>query len=99
MRILPLLALLAIASPAVAADDPNLARAYAVLKRQPIIDGHNDWPEQLRGQFGEGWWSVDLNADSRTFKQPLQTDIPRLHQGRVGGQFWSVWIVSLSPTA
>lgn len=92
MRIFPLLALLAIASPAVAADDPNLARAYAVLKRQPIIDGHNDWPEQLRGQFGEGWWSVDLNTDSRTFKQPLQTDIPRLHQGRVGGQFWSVWV-------
>ena len=92
MHIFPLLALLAFASPAVAADDPNLARAHAVLKRQPIIDGHNDWPEQLRGQFGEKWWSVDLTADSRKFESPLQTDIPRLHQGRVGGQFWSVWV-------
>jgi membrane dipeptidase len=92
MRIFPLLALLAIASPATAADDPNLTRAYAVLKRQPIIDGHNDWPEQLRGQFGEKWWSVDLTADSRKFESPLQTDIPRLHAGRVGGQFWSVWV-------
>ena len=92
MRILPLLALLLIASPGVAADDPNLARAHALLKRQPIIDGHNDWPEQLRGQFGEAWWSTDLDADSRTFKSPLQTDIPRLHAGRIGGQFWSVWV-------
>ncbi|KAB7644950.1 dipeptidase [Polymorphobacter fuscus] len=97
MRILPLIALLlATAVPAHAAPasagDPYLARAHAVLKRQPIIDGHNDWAEQLRGQFGEGWWSADLNADSRRFKQPLQTDIPRLHQGQVGGQFWSVWV-------
>ncbi|MBC7505021.1 MAG: membrane dipeptidase, partial [Sandarakinorhabdus sp.] len=61
-------------------------------KRQPIIDGHNDWAEQLRGQFGEKWWSVDLTADSRKFASPLQTDIPRLHAGQVGGQFWSVWV-------
>ena len=92
MKLFPLLALLAIAAPAVAADDPNLARAQAVLKRQPIIDGHNDWAEQLRGQFGEKWWGVDLMADSRKLASPLHTDIPRLHQGRVGGQFWSVWV-------
>ncbi|WP_310496180.1 dipeptidase [Sandarakinorhabdus sp.] len=73
-------------------DDPLLARAQAVLKRQPIIDGHNDWPEALRGQYGEGWWKVDLKADSRTFAKPMHTDIPRLHAGRVGGQFWSVWV-------
>jgi membrane dipeptidase len=92
MRILPLLALLLVTTSAAAADDPYLARANAVLKRQPIIDGHNDWAEQLRGQFGEKWWGVDLTADSRKFEQPLQTDIPRLHAGRVGGQFWSVWV-------
>ncbi|WP_426170025.1 dipeptidase [Sandarakinorhabdus sp. DWP1-3-1] len=87
---------LMLASPLLAApasgDDPSLARARAVLKAQPIIDGHNDWPEQLRGQFGEKWWGVDLNADSRKFEKPLQTDIPRLHAGMVGGQFWSVWV-------
>ncbi|GGE16853.1 dipeptidase [Polymorphobacter glacialis] len=63
-----------------------------MLSKQPIIDGHNDWPEQLRGDFGEDWWSVDLMADSSKFKHPLHTDIPRLHAGRVGGQFWSVWV-------
>ena len=92
MRIFPLFALLVLASPAAAADDPFLARAHSVLKRQPIIDGHNDWAEQLRGQFGEKWWGVDLTADSRKFDTPLQTDIPRLHAGQVGGQFWSVWV-------
>ena len=85
------LALLA-AAPALALDDPYLKRAEAVLKRQPIIDGHNDWPGALRGSFGEAWWQQDLAADSRGFKRPLMTDIPRLHAGRVGGQFWSVYI-------
>ena len=91
-NILALAAALSIASPVLAAEDPYLARARAVLDVQPIIDGHNDWPEQLRGQFGEKWWSVDLKADSRKFDKPLQTDIPRLHAGMVGGQFWSVWV-------
>jgi membrane dipeptidase len=98
MRIIPpiavplLAALLLIAQQAVAADDPNLVRARAILKAQPIIDGHNDWPEQLRVDFGEKWWSIDLLADARRFKHPLHTDIPRLHAGQVGGQFWSVWV-------
>ena len=95
MRIFTLvlaLALALVSGPATAASDPFLARARAVLKAQPIIDGHNDWAEQLRGQFGEKWWGVDLRADSRSFEKPLQTDIPRLHAGQVGGQFWSVWV-------
>jgi membrane dipeptidase len=46
----------------------------------------------LRMGFGEGWWSVDLKADSRTFKRPLHTDIARLRAGHVGGQFWSVYV-------
>ena len=92
IRALLSLSLLMAATPAVALDDPFLKRAEAVLKRQPIIDGHNDWPGALRGSFGEGWWRQDLKADSRQFKRPLMTDIPRLHQGRVGGQFWSVYV-------
>jgi membrane dipeptidase len=81
-----------VATPAIAQEDQYLKRAEAVLKRQPIIDGHNDWPGALRGSFGEGWWRQDLKADSRNFKRPLMTDITRLHQGRVGGQFWSVYV-------
>ena len=92
-HVILLIGLLA-ATPAAALDDPMLKRAEAVLKRQPIIDGHNDYPGALRGSFGEGWWSQDLKADSRTFKRPLMTDITRLHQGRVGGQFWSVYVAA-----
>ena len=92
MRNILALTLILSAAPVLAADDSYLARAHAVLKVQPVIDGHNDWAEQLRGQFSEKWWSVDLTADSRKFEKPLQTDIPRLHAGQVGGQFWSVWV-------
>ncbi len=93
MRTLPLLTLtLLLATPAAAAPDANLARANALLARQPVIDGHNDWAEQLRQDYDEKWWAVDLTADARTFKHPLQTDIPRLRAGQIGGQFWSVYV-------
>lgn len=92
MKHILLVATLLAATPALAQDPALMKRAEAVLKRQPIIDGHNDWPGALRGSFGEGWWQQDLKADSRQFKRPLMTDIPRLHQGRVGAQFWSVYV-------
>ena len=72
---------LLLATPALAADDPNLARAHALLEKQPVIDGHNDWAEQLRQDYDEAWWTVDLTTDSTKFKHPLQTDIPRLRAG------------------
>lgn len=76
----------------VSAAPDYTARVDRVLRETPLIDGHNDWAEQLRNQFGEKWWRADLNADSRNFAKPLHTDIPRLRAGRVGGQFWSVYI-------
>ncbi|WP_300016522.1 dipeptidase [Pseudonocardia sp.] len=48
-----------------------------------LVDGHNDLPWALREQ-GE----VDVAAP-----QPhLHTDLPRLRAGRVGAQFWSVYV-------
>lgn len=92
-KIIAPLALLLLSTSALAqAPDPALKRAMAVLKKQPVIDGHNDWPGALRGGFGEKWWEADLMADSRSFQRPLHTDIPRLHAGQVGGQFWSVYV-------
>lgn len=84
-------AALLVAAPALAAD-AYAARVARVLKATPLIDGHNDWAEQLRDDYGERWWSVDLAADSRTFKHALHTDIGRLRAGMVGGQFWSVYV-------
>ncbi len=100
---LPLLLAFLLATPALAAP-PNAsvtdARIARLLAATPLIDGHNDWAEQLRQDYGEGWWAVDLAADARTFKHPLQTDIPRLRAGGLGGQFWSVYVpASLSGAA
>jgi len=91
--VMPLLAIFSALPVSAAPQDEALrVRAEAVLRAQPVIDGHNDWPMALRMSFGERWWQQDLMQDSRRYAKPLQTDIPRLRQGRVGGQFWSVYV-------
>ena len=53
-----------------------------------VVDGHNDLPWALRTKAG-----YDLDAMDIAQPQPsLHTDIPRLRAGRVGGQFWSVYV-------
>jgi membrane dipeptidase len=72
--------------------DPKVsARIDRILKRTPLIDGHNDLPEQLRENYGLRVEKLTSGTAAWT-PQPLMTDIERLHQGRVGGQFWSVYI-------
>ncbi len=91
MRIWALaLASLMLASGAAAQD--YSARIDRVLKATPLIDGHNDWPEALREREGEERWTADLRTGLKDRPVPYNTDIARLRQGRVGGQFWSVWV-------
>lgn len=87
--LLPLL-LLAAQAPAPTAAD--IARAERVLARTPIIDGHNDLPWEIRDGHHAAVEAVDLTADTSRIEPPLQTDLPRMAKGHVGGQFWSVWI-------
>ena len=68
------------------------ARVARVLKATPLIDGHNDWPEVLREREGDGRWTLDLRNRPGTGDELYNTDITRLRQGMVGGQFWSVWV-------
>src|SRR5439155_7525534 len=68
------------------------ARIDRILKATPLIDGHNDLPEQLREN--EGLSVEGLASGTERREHPLMTDMARLHQGRVGGQFWSVYIPS-----
>ena len=76
---------------AVTAQSDLLARARALHKQVPLIDGHNDYPWALRG-IDPG---RDLNKAEISKPVPsLMTDIPRLRQGGVGGQFWSVYVPS-----
>ena len=74
----------------IAQTDP-LARARALHKQVPLIDGHNDYPWALR----ETDPARDFAKADITGSVPkLMTDIPRLRQGGLGGQFWSVYIPS-----
>ena len=72
------------------AQQPGLAaRAAALHKAVPLIDGHNDYPWALREHNA----ALDLDTLDIRMPQPkLHTDIARLRQGGVGGQFWSVYV-------
>ncbi|MCX7359105.1 MAG: dipeptidase [Alphaproteobacteria bacterium] len=70
----------------------ELARVDRILRATPLIDGHNDLAEEIHDNYGADQSRVDLNTDTRTLSFPLHTDIPRLRQGRLGAQFWSVYV-------
>ena len=58
-----------------------------VTGRLLIVDGHNDLPHAMR--------KVDYDftgTDIATPQPQLHTDRPRLRQGQVGAQFWSVYV-------
>ena len=92
MFVAVVLALSTAASPLVA-DDAALARARALLEKVPLVDAHNDLPWTLREAFASDLSRVDLRKRGAT----VDTDIPRLREGRVSGQFWSVFIPSGLP--
>jgi membrane dipeptidase len=88
-----LLLVAAAALPAAAAappdDDAALQHARRLLKDTILIDGHNDLPWQIRAEANSDVTAYDLRG-----KVKGQTDLKRLREGGVGGQFWSVWIPS-----
>jgi membrane dipeptidase len=81
-------------------DAALTARVDHVLAKTPLIDGHNDLPWEIRERFGNAG-GMDLamstvnlppKTEDGSIAPALMTDIPRLHEGHVGAQFWSVWI-------
>lgn len=82
-----------LSSPAAAQGiDPKVqARIDRILKATPLIDGHNDIAEQLAENYHRDITGLASGSDQRP-DHPLMTDMARLHAGRVGGQFWSVYI-------
>jgi membrane dipeptidase len=90
-----LAALFLLSAPALAQTPPTsreLSRVDRILRATPLIDGHNDLPWEIRTNYNSDLGSVDLNSDTRQAQSPLHTDWPRMRQGRVGGQFWSVYV-------
>ncbi len=88
------LALAALGSTAIAQSAPidraTQARIDRILRRTPLIDGHNDLPYALRENHGQSVAGLESGTNQR--EKPLHTDMQRMRAGRVGGQFWSVYI-------
>src|SRR5205809_3214393 len=81
-----LLAFLSASPPGRLSAQDYRARAVAILKTVPLIDGHNDIPDAIRERGG-------LDSVDFAVSQPkLMTDIPRLRAGGVGGQFWAAYV-------
>jgi len=80
----------------VSLDLPTTPPAWADwLRAVPLVDGHNDLPIAHRKAAG-----YDLDALPLDVEQPsLCTDLPRLHAGGLGAQFWSVFVSASQPEA
>src|SRR5438067_120919 len=64
-----------------------------MLRRFPLIDGHNDLPWALRDrarQHGHNASQVVFNLEASA--GGLHTDLPRLAAGGIAAQFWSVYV-------
>ena len=79
-------------------DAAATATANAALEAAPIFDGHNDVPNQLRARLANQINTVDFEDTTAIAPSPsgaaMQTDLVRLRQGKVGAQFWSVYVPS-----
>lgn len=84
-----LASLLPRAAQAQTAPDSYLARAERVLATTPLVDGHNDLAWRIRE---DSVHPRDVEAYDLRRTTPGMTDLERLRKGRVGAQFWSVYI-------
>ena len=70
-------------------DAEALARARRLLETHPLVDGHNDLPWEIRTQRNH---PMDVEAYDLRKATPGHTDLARLREGRVGAQFWSIYV-------
>lgn len=70
--------------------DPTdyMARARRLLRTTPLIDGHNDFPFNLRQQLHNKIYDRDF----RTERIGSHSDFQKMKDGMMGGQFWSVYV-------
>lgn len=71
------------------ATEKDFERARKVLASTPLIDGHNDLPWAIRESKTA---PMDVAAYDLRKHTPGMTDLARLKQGMVGGQFWSIYV-------
>ncbi|MEP5938129.1 MAG: dipeptidase [Erythrobacter sp.] len=85
------------ADPAPVELSPEMQLALAALEAAPVFDGHNDVPIQLRSRFANQINDLDFEdtlgtAETHPQGRAMHTDLTRLEQGRVGAQYWSVYV-------
>ena len=74
-------------------DDRELeTRVLEVLSETPLIDGHNDLPYAYTVRTNGQLDAMPFTDDLTKLDRPTHTDLDRLRAGRMGGQFWSVYI-------
>ncbi len=76
--------------------------AAAALRAAPVWDGHNDVPDQLRMRrnnllAGFDFRDTTSTAEPAKDRKAMHTDLARLRAGRVGAQFWSVYVDAKLP--
>ncbi|XP_065348601.1 dipeptidase 1-like isoform X1 [Cloeon dipterum] len=68
-----------------------------ILKETPLIDGHNDFPWNLRSFLHNSFKELDFASDLRNIApwsntNWSHTDLPRMRSGLMGAQFWSAYV-------
>ena len=63
-------------------------RAARIHNSTFVFDGHNDLPYTLKKVASSSFAKMDIAKSQPT----IHTDIPRLLQGNVGAQYWSVYV-------
>lgn len=96
MRQYLLLPALLLTTPALAQQAPEKVAAE-VLTKTPVIDGHNDLAEQVRDLYDNDWSKIDLRGLSPDALAKVHSDIPSIRAGKLGGQFWSVYVDAKLP--
>jgi membrane dipeptidase len=86
------IALVLLTSPAYAQTNAVAARIDRILREVPLIDGHNDLPWQYDERVKNHLAQIDIRQDQSKVTPALHTDLGRLRQGRLGAQFWSVYV-------
>lgn len=70
-------------------SDADIGHARAVLEQAILFDGHNDLPFAIRNYRSAPGSVEQYELHGRSVGQ---TDFPRLQQGGIGAQLWSVYI-------
>jgi len=70
-------------------NDAALEHARKLLESAPLIDGHNDLPWEIRESKTA---PRNVAAYDLRKRAPKHTDLSRLAAGKVGAQFWSIYV-------